>query len=202
MSYSGENLIYSHVVGYMLKIIKNRVVLNKKTKNYFNYIKHSNFQGFIDLIKEPVPPMVIWSNGEIIVSPEKIGNQCDFIGLLASGPSLKTFYQKCLSEVGDFNDIDFDDEIYKKLALFELAIRMHLNNNSLILENETIVNFIPKLQQICLVTNDEIKTLIKANQFLNKIKHPEKLKNDKWKSDVVVFDEAFSILVKYNITVN
>jgi hypothetical protein len=196
-----NNLIISHVVGYMLKVLKNKKKINKIFKTTFANIRHGNYHGFIELIKEPIPDMVIYSSGIITVNPKTIENECDFIGLHAAGPSLEKYYKLCFNEFGEINDTDFNDEIYRKLAVFEIKIRMHANNHGIIDKGDTIINIINKLQQIFPLNNNEIKVLIEGNKFLNKVKHPEKNNNDNWKVNIVSFEEAYKILEKYKINV-
>ena len=189
----------SNVVGYVLKIIKNKKSINT-FKTEFNAIKHGDYDKFINLIEEPVSPMVVYDNGTIEKNITSVKNKCDFIGMIGAGVSLDKFYKNCFSNYGNIIDSDFDDELYRKLAMFEIRIRMHVNKNNLITNDDRLETIINKLPTIFQLTKEEIKILHDGRIFLNKIKH-HKITNMKWKSNINLFENAYKVLDKHKITV-
>jgi hypothetical protein len=126
-----EELIISIVVGYMLKLLKNNVNITSHSKE-FAAIRHGNYDEFIQLVNGEKPFMVMYDNGEIRTDNFNQNNTCDFGMLIQSDPSLTKFFNDVKSIYGDVNDVDISDDIYKKLVLFEISLRVHANNNNLI----------------------------------------------------------------------
>jgi len=46
-----------------------------------------------------------------------------------AGPSMKDFYEKCVNEYGAFTDDEISNELFYRIALFEITIRIHANNH-------------------------------------------------------------------------
>jgi hypothetical protein len=189
----------AHIVGYMLKVLKNKKQ-NNKYESEFTSIRHGNYNQFIKLIGVKLSKMIISDNCTIKKNPSSIEGECDFIGLIASGPSLDKFFADVTAEYGIITDADFSDEIYRKLVVFETGIRMHVSNKKLIINGDTLNNIIDKLSTIFPLAENEIKKIHDGRKFLNEIKHH---KNDdvSWKQNVLLFEEAYSILEKYKIVI-
>ena len=130
-----NRLLIEVVVGYMLKFLKSDKIISKY-KDEFAAIRHGDYFAFINLLKGALPGKVVYDNGVIIVNGEAQKNDFDFLGLLNSGPSLKIFYRNCIKEYGKIIDKDITDETFEKCAYFEIALRMHANNNNLICKKE------------------------------------------------------------------
>jgi hypothetical protein len=120
--------------------------------------------------------------------------------LAAATPSLKTFLKKCHATFGNVTDNHFSDEVFRKLVAYEIAIRMHAKNRSLIPKGSTLEFAIDKLRNAFSLTEDEIESLHNGRKFLNKIKHHEGF-DFSWINNVILFEEAYSILSKYNIKI-
>lgn len=194
-----NDLKISHVVGYMLKVLKNKLQ-DGKYKQEFASIRHGNYNEFIELMNVGLPEMVVYSNGEIKVNPKSIKGECDFIGLVSSGPSLDKFESDIKAEYGEIVDVDFSDEIYRKLVVFEAGIRMHVSNRKMISDGDTLITIIDKLPTIFPLTKKDVKKIHEGRKFLNKIKH-HKINDVSWKSNVTLFEEAYSILEKHKIVI-
>lgn len=194
-----DDLKIAHIVGYMLKVLKNKKQ-NNKYKSEFASIRHGNYNQFIELMGVELPSMVIYSEGEIKTNPFSIKGECDFIGLIASGPSLDKFEDDVTTEYGEIIDVDFSDEIYRKLVVFESGIRMHVSNRKLIVNGDTLNDIIDKLPTIFTLTKKEVEKLHDGRKFLNKIKH-HKVNEVSWKQNVSLFEEAYSALEKHKIVI-
>lgn len=194
-----NDLKISHVVGYMLKVLKNKLQ-DGKYKQEFASIRHGNYNEFIGLVNAGLPEMVIYSNGKIKVNPKSIKGECDFIGLVSSGPSLDKFESDIKAEYGKIIDVDFSDEIYRKLVVFEVGIRLHVSNRKLISDGDTLTTIIDKLLTIFPLTKEEVTTLHNGRKFLNKIKH-HKINDVSWKDSISIFEEAYHILEKHKIVI-
>jgi hypothetical protein len=181
------------IVGYMLKVLKNNKNL-KKFKKEFNSIKHGNYDEFRTLIGGEQPSMVVYDfeTGESKTNnfSQKNGD-CDFVNLTASGPSLDIFYEKCKNVYGDIKDTDISDEIYRKLALFEIELRMHATNNRI--KEWNLEDVIKKLCYLKNISPEDEEKLHNGRKFLNEVKHP-KHKNYDWKKGISDFDEACELV--------
>lgn len=206
--YIMEKLIIEPVVGYMLKVMKSGVDITK-FKDEFSAIRHGNYDDFLDLVKGSRPPMVVWQEG-IIYNQDNVSQKthCDFVALVLSGPSLHKFFNDCINEYGDkylINDDDISNEVYGKVVLFEIGLRMHANNRKLIGINEKLVNVIDKLSRHHNISKEDTDKLQKGRQFINDIKHHNDLgykrKFKSWTDGVNIFEEAYGILQKHNLII-
>ncbi|MFZ4796700.1 MAG: hypothetical protein ACOYMA_04350 [Bacteroidia bacterium] len=183
-----------HVVGYMLKVIKSgRRITNYKDE--FNSIKHGDYAEFLKLVDGSIPMMIKWNNGIITDESNNPKYDCDFEGLYKSGPSLKLFYSNCLKLYGEVYDTDIPDEIYHKIVVFEIAIRMHANNHYLLIKTErTNLKFvIDLLGEHLSLSTEEINLIHEGRKFLNKVKHQVN-RNYSWEVGYLKFEEAFKLL--------
>lgn len=174
-----KELIISIVVGYMLKLLKNKNITSHLKE--FAAIRHGNYDEFIQLVNGEKPFMVMYDNGEIRTDNFTQNNTCDFGMLIQSGPSLMKFYKEVKSIYGVVNDIDISDDIYKKLVLFEIYLRVHANNNNLIGNKETIENVINKLSKFKNLSTGEIEKLHNGRLFTNYVKHKKSKKFSSYK---------------------
>ena len=71
----------------MLKVMKSGKPIVKH-REAFNKIRHGDYDNFIKIIDEPIPPIVIYSNGIIKNEYTSQEENYDFAGLICSGPSL------------------------------------------------------------------------------------------------------------------
>lgn len=196
-----EKLIVEIVIGYMLKVMKSG---ENTTKFYreFASIRHGDYDTFFDIVKGERPPIVVWHNG--LISDQDTVSQkttCDFTALLLVGPSLDDFFSQCRTEYGDkylLNNDEINNETYSNAVQFELALRMHANNNHLIIEKELLVNVITKLCAFKGIPQTSIDKLQKGRQFVNEIKHINdpgyKRKFTNWSDGIIAFEEAFVTL--------
>jgi hypothetical protein len=188
-------------VGYMLKVLKNQQRITEY-KNEFNAIKHGDYKTFLSLIDGEIPPMVIYNNGRIKSEENNPNYDFDFEGLVKSGPSLMIFFKKCLLVYGNIEDTDITDSIYYKVVVFEIALRMHANNNNLLdkTKREDLINVISFLSKFKNLTREEEEKLQKARNFTNMIKH---FKNQypSWEIGISYFLDGFSVLEKHKILI-
>ena len=166
----------------------------------FASIRHGDYFEFTKLINAEVPTVVVYNNGDIEVNNELSKNEIDFVGLIKSGPSLIDFLKKCLNQYGELVDYDITDEIYEKVALFEISLRMHANNKKLINKREDLINVISKLANSEKLSIIEVETLQNGRRFLNMIKH-QKNQFPSWDDGIIAFKKAYSILEKNSLTV-
>jgi len=187
-----EKYIIGIVLGYVLKIMKAR---KKETKfnREFASIRHGNYPKFINLVNGNIPEMVLYNRGEIEVNPKPKTENIDFVGLFMAGPSMKDFYEKCVSEYGVFIDNEISNELYYQIGLFEITIRIHANNHKKIEENHTFERIINDLGQSLSLSADEINTLQKGRKLLNVIKHGMK-KNYSWSEGITDFKKAQNVM--------
>ncbi len=194
-----EALIIAKTVGYMLKAMK----LKKETGLFhkeFASIRHGNYFEFTELVKCKIPEVVVYNKGEIKVNNKLKREEIDFVGLIKSGPSLLDFHKKCLNKFGVLNDKDISDEIYEKVALFEISLRMHANNNNLINFQEDLIEVIFKLSKSKKFSNTIVEKLQNGRRFLNMIKRP---KNQflTWSDGINAFEEAYLICQINSLTI-
>jgi hypothetical protein len=194
-----ETLIIAKTVGYMLKAMK----LKEDTSLFhkeFASIRHGNYFEFTELIKGEIPTVVVYNKGEIQVNNRLTRDEIDFVGLIKSGPSLLKFNKKCLSQFGKLVDNDISDDIYEKVALFEISLRMHANNKNLINSQEDLIEVIFKLSKSKKLPNNLVVKLQNGRRFLNMIKHP-KNQFPNWNDGIIAFNEAYLICQKHSLTV-
>lgn len=186
--------IMEHVVGFMLKVLKS----GKEITNYkeeFNAIRHGDYVEFLKLVNGPLPMMIKWNNGLITDESNNPNYDCDFEGLYKSGPSLRKFYHNCHMIYGDIIDSVFDDSIFQKLVVFEIAIRMHANNHNLLSKTERtyLILVIDLLCEHHSMLTEETNSIQEGRKFLNKVKHNNN-SNYEWEEGTLKFEEAFNIL--------
>ena len=194
-----EKLIIEHAVGYMLKVMKSGVPI-KKYKDEFAAIRHGNYFDFINLVSGQIPTILVYREGEIIIDSKANKEDCDFLGLLKSGPSLLNFFTDCKLVYGVVNDSDISDEIFGKVVLFEISLRMNANNNLLINKREDLINVINRL---CLLKNfsqTEIDIFHKGRSFLNMIKH-KKNQFSSWSEGITMFNISNELLIENNLNI-
>ena len=193
--------LIEHVVGYMLKVIKSGINIKKNTKE-FNAIKHGDYKCFMKLIRTPIPFMVKYVSGKITAEENNPNYDCDFEGLLKSGSALKLFYKKCFNHYGNIIDSDISDDNFAKLVTFEIAIRMHANNNLLLNKSvrTDLVDIIPILCKHKNIPLNEAEILQKGRIFLNMVKH-NKAQFSSWQIGIENFEKSYHILEKYSILI-
>jgi hypothetical protein len=188
-------------VGYMLKVLKTNQKVTE-FKDEFNAIKHGDYKTFLSLIDGEISPMVIYNNGRIKYEENNPNYDFEFEGLVKSGPSLSIFFKKCLLVYGNIEDTDITDSIYHKVVVFEIALRMHANNNNLLdkTKREDLINVISILSKFKNLTREEEDKLQKARNFTNMIKH---FKNQypSWEIGISYFLDGFSVLEKHKILI-
>jgi hypothetical protein len=194
-----ERTIVEVVVANMLKVMKSGKPIVKH-REAFNKIRHGDYDNFIKIIDEPIPPIVIYNNGLIKDSYTSQKEDFDFAGLLCSGPSLIKFHQDCINEYGVIKDDDITDEIFEKMVLFELSIRMHANNSKLLNYDDVLEVAINKLSEFKRLTNEEKELLHKGRIFINGVKH-NKLKYPSWSEGNFIFLESYNVLVNNQLTI-
>jgi uncharacterized protein YktA (UPF0223 family) len=197
-----EKLIYDKVVGYMLKIIKSGIKINK-FKNKFNAIKHGDYVCFIELLKVGIPQDIIVNKiGEGIIPTEKQLEQknVDFLFLLLASKSLLEFYKECYLEYGEITDKDLSDKDFENLANFEMVLRMFYNNtfeyNGRIVLNDVIEKYMNYKE----ISKSEIEKVQIGRTFLNMVKgHKANFEN--YNQGLIAFNESLKILEKYKIKI-
>jgi hypothetical protein len=192
-----EKYIIGIVLGYVLKIMKARKKETKFNKEFAS-IRHGNYPKFINLVNGDIPEMVVSNRGEIELNPKPKAENIDFLGLLMAGPSMKDFYEKCVSEYGVIIDNEISNELYYQIGLFEITIRIHANNHKKIEENHTFENIINDLGQSLSFSVNEIDTLQKGKKLLNAIKHGMK-KNYSWSEGITDFKKARNVMTERQI---
>lgn len=198
-SLNNKILTIEPTVGYMLKVIKSGQTITKYNDE-FKAIRHGNYFDFLNLVKGPIPFMVSYTNGVIRTEEYPQKDDCDFAGLLKAGPSLVIFYKKCFAEYGLIIDTDISDEEFGKVVLFELSLRMHSNNNTLLNEREQLINVIDKLSRFKSLSISDTEKLHLGRQFLNMIKHP-KNQFPSWSEGLKAFEIAYQVLVVNKLTI-
>lgn len=189
------------VVGYMLKLLKNNVNIISHLKE-FAAIRHGNYDEFIQLVNGEKPFMVMYDNGKIRTDNFNQNNTCDFGMLIQSGPSLTKFYNEVKSKYGEIIDIDISDDIYKKMALFEISLRVHANNFNLICSKEKIENVIDKLSKFKKLSTDEIEKLHNGRLFTNYVKHNKKNKKfSSYQDGIIDFNDSYNVLIDKKLTI-
>jgi hypothetical protein len=192
-----EKYIIGIVLGYVLKLMKARKKENIFSREFAS-IRHGNYPKFINLVDGNIPEMVLYNRGEIEVNPMPKIENIDFVGLFMAGPSMKDFYEKCVSEYGVLIDNEVSDELYYQIGLFEITIRIHANNHKKIEENHTFEKIINDLGQSLNLSANEIDALQKGKKLLNVIKHGMK-KNYSWSEGITDFKKAQNVMKERQI---
>jgi hypothetical protein len=183
----------------MYKVLKNELDTSDY-KSEFSAIRHGDYYDFITSIGKEIDFIVVYNKGEIEKETNIKESDIDFVGLVKSGESLREFYKKCYLKFGEINDSDLSDIYFEKAALYELSLRMYLNNKRLTKNRVTLENVINGISELKNLTDFETEILHKGRQFLNYIKRPEKLKSD-WNTVASDFDKAYSLLVNKKLTI-
>ncbi|WP_159020987.1 hypothetical protein [Algibacter sp. L3A6] len=195
-----EKLIYDKVVGYMLKIIKSGIKINK-FKNKFNAIKHGDYVCFIELLKVGIPQDIVVNKiGEGIIPTEKQLEQknVDFLFLLLASKSLLEFYKECYLEYGEIIDKDLSDKDFENLANFEMVLRMFYNNTFEYNGRINLIDIIEKYMNHKGISKPEIEKIQIGRTFLNMVKgHKANFEN--YNQGLIAFNESLKILGKYKI---
>ena len=195
-----ERFVISVVIGYMLKVLKSGKEI-REFKKEFAAIRHDDYIKFIDLVKGPMPFMVMYNAGTITsghLTPQK--DDIDFALLLKSGPSCKIFYANCLLAYCPLKDCDISDEIYEQLAIFEISLRIHANNNKLTTVEDTLFTIISKLGVHKNITSIDVNKIDLGRKFLNMVKHNKK-QFSSWSEGITAFKIAFETLELHKLSV-
>lgn len=190
---------FATTVGYMLKVLKSNVKINKFNPE-FKMIRHGNYFEFINSVKGEVPHTVVYNKGKITSDNIARKDDFDFLGLFNANPSLQKFYIDCHKEYGKITDTDIPDSIYGIAALFEISIRMHANNNNLIESRENLVEVINKLSEFKNLTENETNKLHQGRRFINMIKH---FKNQfpSWNEGIDAMTIAYELIKEKKLTI-
>ena len=192
-------LIISHTVGYMLKVLKLGIDTSP-FRMQFASIRHGNYFEFCERTNAQIPTMVEYSRGKIEVTNAIRKNDIDFAGLVKSGPAMQKLLHELIEKYGDLTDPDISDIIYHKVAEFEISIRMHASNCKLTDHSNHFIDVIEKLGDFKNLIQEEIEQLQLGRKFLNMIKHP-KNQFDSWNEGVFEFEKANDILKKHHLTI-
>ncbi len=196
-----DKLWIAHTVAYMLKVMKSGADLSQHRKPFAS-IRHGNYDDFIDEVDGELPFMIVYNAGNIEDDVNKISQKThfDFAGLIKAGPSMKKFYYECFNSFGRITDPDIPDQIFEDVALFEIGLRMHANNNELLDEREEFEGVINKLSDFKNLTLNEKEALHQGRKFLNMIKHG-KLSFPSWDEGIQAFLQAKQIQLNHKLTV-
>lgn len=204
-TYEDHETIIAFTIGYMLKVLKNQKNISD-VKFEFNSIRHGNYNEFIRLIDVELPILVIGGDIEPVVIGEGqrsdeinfLKNECDMIQLIASANAMKTFLEKCHLKYGDIIDNDIEDITYRKLAIFEIRIRVHASNHKLIEKGDTLEKIIDKLCKKLDLDESIQQDLHIGRRYLNNVKHNGK-ENSSWNEKLPIFLKAYDILTSKRI---
>ena len=186
-------------IGYLYKVLKNGKDTSK-FKEEFEAIRHGDYEKFLSLIGDKIDFIACYNNGVINNDVKIREDDSDFARLIKSGSSLNTFVKICFEEFGEITDRDLTNLDFERLALFELSLKMHRNNYALREDKIRLENVINHLQIIKKLSDSDIKILHQGRKFLNKVKHPEKMKSD-WRAELIVFNSAYNILLQKQLTI-
>lgn len=195
-----DRLIISVAVGYMLKVLKSgKEILHKKE---FNAIRHGDYIKFINLVEGPMAYIAscnlsdgVLTSGYFPPSEKDI----DFLLLIKAGPSLNIFLKNCRSTYGRIEDLDISDDIYEKLALFEINLRIHASNDELTSSKDVLKDVIDKLGAHKNISSEEIAKIHQGRNFLNMVKHNRK-QFKSWTDGIIALNTADDVLKKHSIT--
>jgi hypothetical protein len=81
-----------------------------------------------------------------------------------------------------------------------MHVNNHLKGKKKSLSNNNLICVIDELKQIFPLSQNEIDKIQEGRKFLNKVKH-HKTDETSWKSNIVIFEEAYSILEKHKIVI-
>lgn len=187
------------VLGYMYKVMKNGMD-TKPFASEFAAIRHGDYEDFVNQIGKPIDFIVSYSGGRINTDTSIGVDDSDFGRLLKSGESLMVFFKECKKTYGQIVDNDIPDEVYERVALFELSIRMHKNNSTRDEDRVNLVDIIDTLGEIKGLSEANINALQEGRKFLNYVKRPEKLKYT-WVEGIQKFNDAYDVLKRNQLTI-
>jgi hypothetical protein len=194
-----EKTMIEVVVGNMLKVMKSGRPIIKHSEA-FKKIRHGDYDNFIKIINGAIPPIVIYNNGVIKNSYTSQEEDFDFAGLICSGPSLIKFHKDCINEYGIIKDENIADDIFEKMVLFELSIRMHANNSKLLNIKDVLEVAINKLSEFKRLNKEDTKQLHNGRIFINGVKR-NATKFPSWNEGIIEFQKAYEILVTNKLTI-
>jgi hypothetical protein len=189
------DLYYPHVVGYMLKIMRKKSLSNEKIEFFreeFYSIKHGDYESFLDKFKNISIPLFIIADensGIRTLSREILAedNMPNLIKNLAASSALEYFHEECKKIYGDYTDTEISDEIWHKIALFEISLRLHNFDYS---KENTLEKVIDKLD----ISDNHKRILHEGRKFRNCV-HGKEIKEN----DIENFLTAFDLLVSLNL---
>ena len=202
---SDENLLISHAIGYVFKVLKSRKSISV-FKEAFNAIKHGDYDCFFRLIGEPQPELLIqWQNGIIKNSGfSQESGDCDITMLIAINPSLQKFFTDCHNQYGYIEDADITDLIFCKCAAFEIALRVQSNkerqNRNIPYKKCTLEETISELCGYSGIGTVEKAALNHGRQFVNMLKG-HKAHFNSWNEGILALEIAWEICNKYNLKI-
>lgn len=100
-----------------------------------------------------------------------------YIGILTSAPAIADLGNMCFNKFGLFKDHDISMETYRKVAFFEIVIRVHSDLEKLTADRDNISNIINALFKNKSATTEDIYQMHRGREFLNDIKHVNNPKN-------------------------
>ncbi len=203
-----EDLVISHVVGYMLSVMKFHSKNITKFKEEFSAIRHADYDCFSGLVKAPQPELLIqWESG--IIKTENFSQQsgdADITMHFAIEPSLKKFLNECTKYYGYNKDTNISNLLFRKCGAFEIAAKVQLNKE---LQNRYLPNAKITLEktidELCGYNNipaDEKEILHNGRRFVNMVKLNEINKQfTSWQDGIVAFELAWNICEKYRLKI-
>ncbi len=197
--YKKPKLLIEVIIGYMYKVLKNKLDTSC-FKNEFAAIRYGDYFDFNISKTKQIDYIVVYNMGVIDKTTNIKRDDSDYIGLVKSSESLKEFYKKCYSKFGEITDSDLQDVYFEKATIFELSLRMNLNNKRKVKDRITLETVINEISIIENLNNLEIEILHKGRRFLNYLKRPEKLKSN-WAIVSSEFENAFSLLKEKKLTI-
>ena len=177
----------------MLKVLKSHEKITAY-RDEFAAIRHGDYLKFINLVKGPMPFMVVYHEGNIAsghLPPQE--DDIDFALLLKSEPSLKIFYANCLHAYGPISDPDLSDNIFELAVVFEISLRMCASNNKLADPTVILSEVIDRVCTFKNFTSDELSAIHLGRKFLNMIKH-KKNQFPTWSEGANALKTAYDIL--------
>lgn len=191
-------LIANVLIGTVYKIMKNNLDYSK-FKDEFKLLRHSKIEEFSKLITNEKSDLYVMNIKTLNIKNNSFTQNEDgiFIMLMNNVPSFNKFIDILNEEYGDFIDNDFTDDMFCKFSEFELALRVHADNNEYHDYNDKLINIINFVSEKYMINVDEIEKLHNSRKFLNKIKHQNS--NYSLCDNVNIFLEGYKVLDKYKI---
>jgi len=194
------------VLAYLLKIMKSGKDYSK-FKIEFDHIRHGNYDAFNDTVGIGImTPLVVMAPQELLDKDLRHEHYGHYLGILTSAPAIADLGNRCYNEFGLFQDQDISMETYRKVAFFEIVIRVHSDLEKLTADRDNLNNIIDALFKSKRAKPEDISLMHKGREFLNDIKHvnnPYKPKYKRkfadWKSGIIQFNLAYELLEKYDL---